>query len=518
MNTLLHLFAQPWVVRLGWTLMHFIWQGTLVAALFALVRRGAHRPQVRYVLACTAMLAMAAAPLATFVFLGSADRAPAPVSGPAALAPDSTRLAFASQPDVWSRILPWMVMLWLAGVLMFLVRLTGGWLMTTRLSTAGSNPAGAPWQQALGGLMQRMGVARPVQFLISARVDTPMVIGWLRPVLLMPLGALAGLPREHVEALLAHELAHIRRNDYIVNLMQSVAEAVLFYHPAVWWVSAQIRADREQCCDDAAIAACGDALTYARALTSFEACRPAHSQAALAANGGSLKSRIHRVLEPARPTSDILPGAGAGWALAVLAAMAIVVVASVPPAAAQEPVVDRSAIWVDTVQVADMRREVRGLGTLTSATSAQLNIAETQARDLALGQPVALAFRNQQQITHGKVARVHPQVSHGPVMVDVQVEGALPSGVQPPEPVDGVIEIERLGQVVCVGRPVSGRAESEITVFRIEPDGQSAVRTKVSLGRASIQKVEIRGGLSVGDKVIVSDMSQYAAADRVRLR
>jgi len=398
------------------------------------------------------------------------------------------------------------------------VRLAGGWLMNARLRTAASQPAADAWQQTLAGLMQRMGVARPVQFLTSARVDAPIVIGWLRPVVLMPLSALTGLPREHVEALLAHELAHIRRHDYFINLLQCVAEAVLFYHPAVWWVSAQIRADREQCCDDAAIAACGDALIYARALTSFEARRPAHSQAALAATGGSLKSRIHRVLEPGRPASDILPGAGAGWALAVLGAMAIVVVASVPPAAAQEPVVDRSAIWVDTVQVAAMQREVRGLGTLTSATSAQLTIAEPQARELAPGQPVALAFRNQQQITRGKVARVHPQVSRGPVMVDVQVEGALPSGVQPPEPVDATIEIERLGQVVCVGRPASGEGKSEITVFRIEPDGQSAVRTKVSLGRESIQKVEIRGGLSVGDKVIVSDMSKYAAVDRVRLR
>src|ERR1700677_2488212 len=113
----------------------------------------------------------------------------------------------------------------------------------------------------------------------------------------MPGGALAGLPVDQVEALLAHELAHIWRNDYLVNLLQSVAEAVLFYHPAVWWVSEQIRAERELCCDDLAVAACGgDVLTYARALAGVESFRPAHTDTVLAANGGSLVSRIRRLI------------------------------------------------------------------------------------------------------------------------------------------------------------------------------------------------------------------------------
>jgi len=105
-----------------------------------------------------------------------------------------------------------------------------------------------------------------VRLLISALVQVPTVIGWLRPVVLVPVGALSGLPAEYLEALLLHELAHVRRHDYLVNILQSVAEALLFYHPAVWWVSGHIRAERELCCDDVAVAVSGDALTYARAL------------------------------------------------------------------------------------------------------------------------------------------------------------------------------------------------------------------------------------------------------------
>ena len=137
--------------------------------------------------------------------------------------------------------------------------------------------------------------------LVSALVQVPAVVGWLRPVVLVPVGALGGLPVEYLEALLLHELAHIRRHDYLVNMLQSVAEALLFYHPAIWWVSGHIRAEREQCCDDVAVFVSGNALTYARALAHLESHRISHLSAALAANGGSLADRIARLLGQSRP-------------------------------------------------------------------------------------------------------------------------------------------------------------------------------------------------------------------------
>jgi len=147
--------------------------------------------------------------------------------------------------------------------------------------------------------------------LVSALVEAPTVVGWLRPVVLVPLGALAGLPADQVEALLIHELAHIRRYDYLVNILQSVAEALLFYHPAVWWVSGHIRAERELCCDDVAAQASGSVLTYVQALAELESCRPVHAHAALAANGGSLADRIARLLGQSRPASQAHSGMGA---------------------------------------------------------------------------------------------------------------------------------------------------------------------------------------------------------------
>jgi len=132
-------------------------------------------------------------------------------------------------------------------------------------------------------------------------VEVPTVIGWLRPVILLPASALTGLSAEQLEALLAHELAHIRRYDYLINLLQTTIETLFFYHPAVWWVSAQVRQEREHCCDDLPVAACGDVLTYARALTALEQLRGSEPQLAVAASGGSLLVRIQRLLRGRAP-------------------------------------------------------------------------------------------------------------------------------------------------------------------------------------------------------------------------
>ena len=130
----------------------------------------------------------------------------------------------------------------------------------------------------------------------STLVDAPAAVGWLRPVVLLPIAALAHLTPSQVEAILAHELIHIRRHDFVVNLAQSVAETILFFHPGVWWVSGQIRAEREHCCDDFAVQVCGDPVGYASALAELEAWRSRGTTLALAATDGSLSSRVQRVL------------------------------------------------------------------------------------------------------------------------------------------------------------------------------------------------------------------------------
>ncbi len=147
---------------------------------------------------------------------------------------------------------------------------------------------------------------------------------------------------------------------------------------------------------------------------------------------------------------------------------------------------------------------------------AELRIPETQARDLAVGQPAAIDTRN--GIVAGRVIRIDPAVQNGTVTVDVSLTGALPRGARPDLSVDGTIEIERLPNVLHVGRPAYGDAESTVGLFRLGPDAEQAIRTPVQLGRSSVNTIEVRGGLREGDVVILSDMSQWDSAERVRLQ
>jgi HlyD family secretion protein len=146
---------------------------------------------------------------------------------------------------------------------------------------------------------------------------------------------------------------------------------------------------------------------------------------------------------------------------------------------------------------------------------AELKIAETQAKDIQIGQNASIDTRN--GIIPGKVSRIDPASINGTVTVDVKLMGALPTGARPDLSVDGSVEIENLADVVYVGRPVFGQPNSTITLFKLEADGQHASRTKVTLGRASVNNIEIVDGLKVGDTVILSDMSAQDLHDRIRL-
>jgi len=147
---------------------------------------------------------------------------------------------------------------------------------------------------------------------------------------------------------------------------------------------------------------------------------------------------------------------------------------------------------------------------------AQLKIAETQAKDVQIGQPASIDTRN--GIVEGKVMRIDPAVQNGTVTVDVALEGTLPAGARPDLSVDGTIELDRLKDVLYVGRPAFGQEKSLISLFRVNEDGDEAVRVKVRLGKSSVNTVEVLEGLKPGDKVILSDMSAWDSYDRVRLK
>jgi beta-lactamase regulating signal transducer with metallopeptidase domain len=325
------------VQALGWTLLHFLWQGLLAAALLAgldvVLARGAAR--LRY-LACTAsMLLMLALPAATFSVMRSAGTeqisAPAAEGTPTASAPMaaprenvSLDRGNAALRDRLAPALPALVALWCLGVALLSLRTLGGWLLAQRVRRSGVANGLAALEATLDGLRERLRVSQPVRLCRSWLVEVPTVVGWLRPVILLPAGALTNLSPLQLEVILAHELAHIRRCDYLVNLLQTAVETLLFYHPAVWWVSHRMRAERELCCDDVAVAACGSPVTYARALAELEGLRGAPSLA-MGAGGGSLLQRIARLVGAPAPADS-----GPRWlaALLVLSAVAALAVGS----------------------------------------------------------------------------------------------------------------------------------------------------------------------------------------------
>ena len=324
MSPLLLLTKLAWAQTLGWTLLHFVWQGLLLGLLawlgLALLRGASAR--ARYGLACIALVAMVAAPLATFLWLQSQ----APPMALLSLNVEATLPAGPAVPlgqrvkTMLDASLPWLLVAWSAGVLLLSTRFLGGWIRVQRLRRRGATPAPAEWHRVVSRLCRELQLSRTVRLLQSAAVEVPTALGWLRPVILLPACALTGLAPLQLEAILAHELAHIRRGDFLVNLLQSLVEVLLFYHPAVWWLSSRIRAERELCCDDVAAELCGDPRILDHALTDLEALRDpitaSSSHLALAANGGSLMHRIRHLLQPALP---ITTGARAA-ALTVLAA------------------------------------------------------------------------------------------------------------------------------------------------------------------------------------------------------
>ena len=218
----------------------------------------------------------------------------------------------------------WLVRIWMAGVVLFALRGTGGFIVMQRLRRLAISPASGELLRVCETVREKMEISQAVRFCRSAALQVPAVVGGLRPIVLLPISAITGLSDAQIEAIVAHELAHIQRLDYFVNLFQVFAETVLFYHPAVWWLNQRIRSERENCCDDVAIAVCGNRLEYVRALTHLESLRIT-PKFAMAANGSPLKARVRRLLGMAEETEGVRTGSSV---LGMVVVAALVLAAS----------------------------------------------------------------------------------------------------------------------------------------------------------------------------------------------
>jgi beta-lactamase regulating signal transducer with metallopeptidase domain len=327
---------------LAWTLIHFCWQAAAIAFVYGIVDRAfsGMSSRARYGLALAALLAMVATAIATLIHQEALARAVA-YSLAIPIADEDVPLALAAMRDgaafrpAWSpehgTLLFWLDLAWLAGVSLLSVRAIGGWILLRRFVRAADIEVPAPLAAMVEGLRVRMALP-PVALRVSWHASGPFVMGVFRSVVVVPVSVLAALPPEQLEAVLAHELAHVRRADYFWNLLQTLVETLFFFHPAVWWIGRRLRDEREHCCDDLALAACGDPLSFATALYALEAARS--PRLALALDGhrpaSTLRLRIAHILGEARPA----PRRAAPLMLAGIAAIGLCFVAVLPKARA----------------------------------------------------------------------------------------------------------------------------------------------------------------------------------------
>ena len=343
----------------AWTLIHFCWQAALLALLYRgaaqlLARRSSN---ARYVAALAAMLAMPVAAGVTFAVQmdGNADaRLALPakagfgvpnIEGTRSLELGTGAAAPTDKTQVSARdLFPWIDGLWVIGVVVLSLRSVGGWWLIQRLrKTASVDVPDAAWT-AFGRIARALGIDGAVSLRISSAIAGPVTVGALRAVVLLPLSAVTSLGPEELEVVLAHELAHVRRADFAWNLLQTVIETLFFFHPAVWWISGQLRHERELCCDDLALTVCPNPMVYASALVRLEEQRARHMQLAMAFDGHqpgkTLRMRISRILGDPMERMSTRPLSLTASVMALMTALVVApqVLASLHPAQAKAKV------------------------------------------------------------------------------------------------------------------------------------------------------------------------------------
>lgn len=483
MTTFLSILEHPVVRSLGWALLHFVWQATALAGIVALLQILMRRTsaQMRYVMLCGMLAVVTACPAVTWYWIASAmpdtQTAPLPsgnvdvaanhesavmepvpsMAGSSSPAPIITELVRIEQNPVesphnitaavpaetWNQrlrsivepLLPWLVATWWLGVIALSLRLLVGWRIVQWISRQQTELVAEVWQDRLKSIAGRLQVFRPIRLVETALVDVPTVIGCLRPVILLPASFLTGLTPDQVESVLAHEVAHIRRHDFLVNLVQTAVEVLLFYHPAVWWLSNQIREEREHCCDDIAVAVCGDRITYVRALTAMEQLRSGAAQPVLtvAASGGSLLQRIRRLAHAPTPAAR---GWTRGSGLSAIVAIAVLglTIYTVTQSRLQAQPLPEPTNALETADAAPIE---------TDAPVARLSKIPAQVEpgpvDPQTAVPSTLSAKLEQAITAGK-ARVLTANAHSPWQIfqgilalkqDFQIKLGAPAGHGP---------------------------------------------------------------------------------------
>jgi len=284
---------------LTWTILHSVWQATLISLLMSWGHRLLSTAASRYLLSVSALLMVLVCSVGTFIYYYSAGSSAVVehsivIDTSAIYAPVSQ--AATSITDYFVDHSSMILAVWLGGMVLFLLKLVLSLILVQRLRTGTEHPA---LSYSLSKIRRRLRVTKPVSILESSLAATPVLVGHLKPIILFPIGLVNTLTTEEVEGIIAHELAHVMRSDYLVNILQCIVEAIYYYHPAVWWITANIKLERENCCDDIALAGGISPVTYSTALVKLQELSHVPTMSlAMAASGDrhQLLNRIKRIL------------------------------------------------------------------------------------------------------------------------------------------------------------------------------------------------------------------------------
>lgn len=342
MNFIYDLIPEEFIKAIGWTIFHSLWQGGVIAILLGgvLLMIKSNNSRLRYILSVSALFFMFGISVITFtqVFNSNSEL----FAGISETTQGSSVSSNVAETSVTSGInnnidfigmvksyfanqMQLIVALWLFGFFVFSLRFVGGVVHVQKLRNEGIRKLDDLWIYRLRELSGKFGLEKLVQIFESSKVKSPITIGYLKPIILLPIGMISGLPQDQVEAIIIHELAHIKRYDFLINLFQAFIETIFFYHPVVWWISSTIKSERENCCDDLTLELCGGSLIYFKALYNLQQICTAENEFALAAVGkkNQLFRRINRMNSNNENTSY-------GFKLAAFAVLLIIIaVASV---------------------------------------------------------------------------------------------------------------------------------------------------------------------------------------------
>ena len=498
-----------WVDAVGWALLHFLWQGALLGLAYWVLRPLAASVNARYRLGLLMLVLMAACPFLTLAYLWPA--APLDATGGVLAYPVATIAAGEAGGAGminFEAALPWLVGAWFLGACLIAARAFTQWRRLSWLVRHATIPL-ADCASVLARLRTRFGIRRPVRLLGSMGIDTPMLVGWLRPVILLPISMLSGFTPQQIELIIAHELGHIRRWDYLVNLGQVLVETVLFYHPVVHWISREIRDARESCCDDLVLAlADGSPVIYASALADLEQLRhdggatPALSPA-LAASGGVLLTRIRRIVGAQVALHDPLPRMS-GWPVVLLIAASLVALlrthglASLPQALQNVSadsivaITHNPALLASNVSPATSRPETMAPARLpdSSATPA------VEPAVVALPRPhIGVASIS---ATPARFSDLRPRLADLPPVAEAAIatDGELAQSVAAAVPA-AVAAVDAANVAANVGAPMP------VALQRVQPDYPLREKIRGVTGKVELQ-FSIAADGSVSDVTVVS--------------